>query len=134
MTPTDTKTNRKPKMKIEIKQAPANLTKYTHSVSESAAKNLATRIKELEVAGYVVKSAVSIRSSVPNSYRSAYKMTAPFWVFNRETRQIEMVSGKLENRPNGSTIPAHIIIEGKVTPTGYRALSKANGLVDLIPA
>ena len=121
-------------MKIEIKQAPANLTKYTHSVSESAAANLADRIEELEVAGYVVKSAVSIRSSVPNSYRSAFKMNAPFWSYNSETRQIEMVSGKLENRPNGSTIPAHIIIEGKVTPTGYRALSKANGLVDLIPA
>jgi hypothetical protein len=121
-------------MKIEIKQAPANLTKYTHSVSESAAKNLATRIQELEVAGYVVKSAVSIRSSVPNSYRSAYKMTAPFWVYNSETRQIEMVSGKLENRPNGAAIPAHIYINGNDTPTGYRALSKANGMVDLIPA
>jgi len=121
-------------MKIEIKQAPANLTKYTHSVSESAAKNLATRIEELENAGYKVKSAVSTRSSVPNSYRSAYKMTAPFWVFNSETRQITMVTGKLENRPDGGAIPAHIIIEGKVTPTGYRALSKANGMVDLIPA
>ena len=121
-------------MKIEIKQAPANLTKYTHSVSESAAKNLATRIEELEAAGYVVKSGISTRASVPNSYRSAYKMTAPFWVFNAETRQITMVSGKLENRPKGATIPAHIIINGNDTPTGYRALSKANNLVDLIPA
>ena len=121
-------------MKIEIKQAPANLTKYTHSVSESAAKNLATRIAELEAAGYVVKSGISTRASVPNSYRSAYKMTAPFWVFNAETRQITMVSGKLENRPKGATIPAHIIINGNDTPTGYRALSKANNLVDLIPA
>jgi type II secretory pathway component PulK len=126
--------NRKHQMKIEIKQAPSNLTKYTHSVSESAAKNLATRIADLEAAGYVVKSGVSTRSSVPNSYRSAYKMTAPFWVFNSETRQITMVSGKLENRPNGATIPAHIIINGNDTPTGYRALSKSNNLVDLIPA
>jgi hypothetical protein len=61
-------------------------------------------------------------------------MTAPFWVFNSETRQITMVSGKLENRPNGATIPAHIIIQGSTTPAGYRALSKSNNLVDLIPA
>ena len=121
-------------MKIEIKQAPANLTKYTHSSPESAAKNLALRITELESAGYTVKSGTSTRNAVPNSYRSAYKMTAPFWVFNSETRQITMVTGKLENRPDGGAIPAHIIIEGKVTPTGYRALSKANGMVDLIPA
>ena len=121
-------------MKIEIKQAPANLTKYTHSSPESAAKNLALRITELESAGYTVKSGTSTRNAVPNSYRSAYKMIAPFWGYNCETRQITMVTGKLENRPNGGTIPAHIIIEGNVTPTGYRALSKSNNLVDLIPA
>jgi len=120
-------------MNIEIKQT-SSLTKYTHSSPESAAKNLALRITELESAGYTVKSGTSTRNAVPNSYRSAYKMIAPFWGYNCETRQITMVTGKLENRPNGGTIPAHIIIEGNVTPTGYRALSKSNNLVDLIPA
>lgn len=121
-------------MKITITPAASALTKYTHAAPESAAKDLADRISELEAQGYNVTSAISARSSVPNSYKSAYKMFAPFYLYCGTTRQINLVPGKLENRPRGAAIPAHIIITGSTTPAGYRALSKSNNIVDLIPA
>ena len=122
------------KMKITIAPAAAALTKYTHAAPESAAKDLADRVAELEAQGCKVISATSVRSSVPNTYRSAYKMCAPFYVYFGASRQITLVSGKLENRPRGAAIPAHIFIQGSTTPVGYRALSKSNNIVDLIPA
>ena len=121
-------------MKIEIIAAPATLTKYTHSAPESTAKELAESIAKIEAAGYTVLSATGRRHSVPNAYRSAYKIVAPYYVYCSASREIKMVSGRLQNRPRGSVIPAHIIIQGNATPAGYRALSKRNNLVDLIPA
>lgn len=121
-------------MKITIAPAAAALTKYTHAAPESAAKDLADRVAELEAQGCKVISATSSRSSVPSSYKSAYKMSAPFYVYSGASRQITLVSGKLENRPRGAAIPAHIFIQGSTTPSGYRALSKSNNIVDLIPA
>ena len=121
-------------MKIKIAPSSADLTKYTHAAPESAAKDLADRITRLESQGYTVTSATSARSSVPNSYKGAYKMFAPFFLYCGTTRQINLVSGKLETRPRGAAIPAHIIIQGSTTPAGYRALSKSNNIVDLIPA
>jgi len=121
-------------MKITIAPAAAALTKYTHAAPESAAKDLADRITELESEGYKVTSAISARSSVPNTYKSAYKMFAPFYLYCGTSRQITLVSGKLETRSRGAAIPAHIIIDGSTTPAGYRALSKRNNIVDLIPA
>jgi hypothetical protein len=121
-------------MKITIAPAATALTKYTHAVPPIAAKDLAERIAKLESEGHVVVSATSSRSSVPNNYKGAYKMFAPFYAYCNTTRQINLVSGKLENRPRGAAIPAHIIIQGSKTPAGYRALSKSDNLVDLIPA
>ncbi len=121
-------------MKITITPAASALTKYTHAAPESAAKDLSERISKLESEGYIVSSAISARSSVPNSYKSAYKMFAPFFLYCGTSRQINLVSGKLENRPRGAAIPPHIFIQGSTTPAGYRALSKSNNIVDLIPA
>ena len=121
-------------MKIKIEPAPAALSKYTHSAPDSTAKELAESIAKLEAAGYTVLSATGERHSVPNTYRSAYKMLAPYYSYCGTSREIKMVSAKLENRPRGAAIPAHIIIQGNATPVGYRALSKNNNLVDLIPA
>jgi hypothetical protein len=121
-------------MKIEIAPAAATLTKYTHAAPESAAKDLVERIAKLEAAGHTVIAATSARSSVPNAYRSAYKMLAPVWVYRPETREISLVSAKLQNRPRGAAIPAHIYIHGSETPAGYRALVKRDNSIDLIPA
>jgi len=120
-------------MKIKIAPAATALTKYTHAAPPSAAKDLADRITELEAQGYAIISAISARSAVPNSYKGAYKMYAPFHRFCAATREIKLVLGRLENRPRGAAIPAHIIIQGTETPAGYRALSKANNIIDLIP-
>lgn len=120
-------------MKIKIKPDAA-LAKYTHAAPESAAEDLAERIAELEAAGHTVIAATSARSSVPNAYRSAYKVLAPVWVYCPETREIRLISATLRNRSRGARIPAHIHIQGSETPTGYRALSKRDNAIDLIPA
>ena len=133
MNPLTKKPKQKYKMKITIAPADNALTKYTHCALPSAAKDLADRIDKLEAQGYKVTGGISTRCSVPNSYKGAYKMYAPFYRYCGKTRQISLVPGKLENRPRGGAIPAHLIVEGTETPAGYRALSKANNIIDLIP-
>jgi hypothetical protein len=119
---------------IQITSAPAALAKLTHAAPESAAQDLAERIAELEATGHTVTHATSARLSVPTCYRSAYKLNAPAWVYNADSRTIALTPAKLENRSRGATIPPHILISGSTTPAGYRALRKAENEIDLIPA
>ena len=109
---------------IKIAAEPTDLVKYTHCQSRSAANHLAAAIEELESQGFAVLDAVSSRSAVPNTYKSAYKMSAPFYRFRAETRTIELVNGRLENRPRGSTIPAKFEIAGDKTPKGFRCFNR----------
>ena len=119
---------------IKILPAPATLTKYTHAVDCDAAQKLVAHIEHLENSGFTVTHAVSTRNTVPTSYRSAYKLTAPCYVFDPDTRTITLTPIRLETRPHGRPIPPHIHVEGIITPHGYRALKKTENSIDLIPA
>lgn len=109
---------------ISIETESSSLTKYTHCARPSAAAQLASQIEELEDAGFIVEAATSGRSAVPNSYRGAYKMRAPFYIYSPEKRTITLVDGQLENRPKGASIPSHFCISGDVVPTGYRCFKR----------
>jgi hypothetical protein len=108
---------------IKITPAHAELLAYTHaSLDDSTAQSLARQITELQDGGFVVVDATGARSSVPASYRSAYKMSAPHWYFYGGT--IRAVNAKLENRPKGASIPAVFEIRGNVVPDGYRCFKR----------
>jgi hypothetical protein len=113
----------KTELQIKITPAPAELLAYTHaSLDDSTAHSLARQITELQDGGFVVVDAVAARSSVPTSYRSAYKMSAPHWYYYGGT--IRAVNAKLENRPKGAGIPAVFEIRGHVVPAGYRCFKR----------
>jgi hypothetical protein len=108
---------------IQIIEAPASLKKFTHaSLSDWEANNLAQSIANLTEAGFTVLAANATRSSVPTSYRSAYKMSAPFWIYDGSS--IYAVNAKLENRPRGAAIPANFIVAGNVVPAGFRCFAR----------
>ena len=108
---------------IQIIPAPAELLAYTHSsLDDSTAQSLADEITELNESGFTVVNATAARSSVPASYRSAYKMSAPHWYYNGF--DIFAEHAKLENRPHGATIPAVFEIMGQVVPDGYRCFKR----------
>jgi len=111
-------------IKIKITAAPKELAKFTHaSLSEVDAKSLARRIGVLADRGLDVVSANGARSTVPSSYRSAYKMIAPHWQYSGG--KIVAISAKLENRPRGASIPANFTVRGSVeTPAGFRCTSR----------
>lgn len=119
---------------IQIIPAAPTLTKYTHAAAPAAARDLAAHVAHLEAAGHTVTHAVSRRNTVPTSYRSAHKMTAPCYIFDAAARTITLEPAQLETRPRGRSIPPHIHIEGTTTPPGYRALKKSENSIDLIPA
>lgn len=101
-----------------------DLARYTHAASESTAEHLAAEIGHLEAQGFQVLAATAARASVPLSYRSAWKMTAPFYRFTPESREITLVSGTLPNRPKGATIPAVFLIAGSTVPPGFRCFRR----------
>ena len=113
-------------MKIKIQKAPQSLTKYTHSsLSLNRADSLVDKIKTLEKKGINVFAANGSRSTVPICYRGAYKMNAPFWVY--EKGEIKASNAKLENRTRGSEISADFIILGSVSaPSGFRCSKRTN--------
>tara|TARA_R110000851_G_scaffold84519_2_gene184177 strand:+ start:480 stop:854 length:375 start_codon:yes stop_codon:yes gene_type:complete len=118
---------------IRIKEIDG-LAKYTHSRPLSDAHDIRDRVKALRRAGLVVLGAQGPQSSVPNCYRSAYKTKAPFFVFSADDSAIKRTAANLQNRPNGKRIPAHYYVKGDVkSVSGYRVLSFANGIIDLIP-
>ena len=118
---------------IRIKEIDS-LAKYTHSRPLSDAHDIRDRVKALRRAGLVVLGAQGPQSSVPNAYKSAYKTKAPFFVFSAETSEVKRTLVNLQNRPNGKRIPAHYYVRGNVkSVSGYRVLSFANGIIDLIP-
>lgn len=114
-------------IEIQIEPAPADLLKYIHhTLTECAAESLRRGVEELTAAGLRVHSASGFRNSVPNSYRSAYKLRAPFWVY--KDGKIEATSSRLENRPRGASIPECFVITGEVeTPAGFRCFRRGNG-------
>ena len=113
---------------IQIIPAPAELLAYTHaSLDLSTAKSLAAKITELNESGFTVVNATAARSSVPASYRSAYKMSAPHWYYNGF--DIFAENAKLENRPRGATIPAVFEIMGQVVPEGYRCFKRSEDTI-----
>jgi len=110
--------------RIEIAPASPGLTKYTHCSTRHAAENLRDEIESLEAAGFTVTEAIASRGTVPTSYRSAYKMIAPCYVFYPETREIALITTQLENRPRGHAIPARFEITGDVVPPGFRCFRR----------
>lgn len=121
--------------RITINPEPATLARYTHARTRHSAERLATHIADLEAAGFVVLSARSAKSTVPNSYGpSAYKMHAPYYWFNSETRTIDLVDGKLETRPKGAAIPARFMVAGDKVPAGFRCVARHGESVELVPA
>jgi hypothetical protein len=108
---------------IQIIPAPAELLAYTHaSLDESRAQSLADAIADLNESGFTVLNATASRSTVPASYRSAYKMSAPHWYF--DGCDIIAVNAKLENRPRGAHIPEVFEIAGQVIPEGFRCFKR----------
>jgi len=109
---------------IRIEPAPESLAQYLHaSLSSQAAKSLAAEIETLQGQGIRVISANGARRTVPKSYRSAYKMHAPHWIFVNGA--IIAVDAKLENRSGGVAIPANFTVAGSVpTPEGFRCSSR----------
>jgi len=112
----------------------AKLASYTHASTESAATALRTRIEDLEAAGRTVLAASSARHSVPHCYRSAYKIHAPFYIYDPAAHSITLVSGKLENRSHGKTIPCHLEISGSAVPAGYRCFQRGEARILVRPA
>jgi|3_EtaG_2_1085321.scaffolds.fasta_scaffold03028_5 hypothetical protein len=113
------------------------LSEYTHAVGTGARVQLKKAIKKLEAAGFTVISAKSYRSSVPNSYRQAYRVFAPYYILAPNGR-LKMVQGRLENRSGGAGIPGHIVVKGTRedrgrVPEGMRACKydDKNGTIDL---
>lgn len=111
-------------MKIKIKNAPESFTKHTHaSLSAESAKGLSKQIKTLEKQGIFVISATGAPGTVPTSYRSAYKMNAPYWTY--VNGEITAIDAKLENRSRGASIPSSFTVAGSVpTPEGFRCSSR----------
>jgi hypothetical protein len=116
-------------VEISITQESPDLVKYTHCQTRYAAQILMATILEIESQGMTVEGASSTRSAVPLSYRSAYKMAAPYYIFNTNTRAIVLVNGQLENRPKGLTIPAHFVVSGSVVPTGFRCFKRGEDYI-----
>jgi hypothetical protein len=114
--------------------ADAKLAAYVHAATESAATSLRARIEELEAAGRTVLAARSSRHSVPHCYRSAYKINAPFYVYDPAARTITLVSGKLENRSHGKLIPGQFEILGSAVPAGYRCFRRDESSIMIRPA
>lgn len=118
---------------IQITPAPAELLAYTHaSLDDATAESLAEEITELNESGFTVLNATGARSSVPASYRSAYKMSAPHWQYSGgyyPGGTIRAVNAKLENRPRGATIPAVFEIMGQVVPDGYRCFKRSEDTI-----
>jgi hypothetical protein len=114
---------------IQILPENESLTGYTHCVSRSAAESLAADIAEIEAQGFKVITARSYRCAVPQSYRSAYKMHAPYYVFDGKWREIVLVDGALENRPKGATIPARFVVAGQTVPDGFRCFERGENYV-----
>jgi len=116
--------NKTDKMKIKIKNAPESLTKYTHaSLSDQSAKRLSEQVKGLSKLGIFVISANGSRNTVPTSYRSAYKMNAPYWFY--VNGEIKAIDAKLKNRIRGASIPANFTVAGSVpTPEGFKCTSR----------
>jgi hypothetical protein len=109
--------------KIQIIPAPAELLAYTHaSLDHSTAQSLADEIADLNESGFTVLNATASRSTVPASYRSAYKMSAPHWYF--DGCDIIAVNAKLENRPRGASIPEVFEIAGQIVPEGFRCFKR----------
>lgn len=118
---------------IRIKEIEA-LAHYTHSRPLADAHDIRERVKALRKAGLVVLGAYGQQSSVPICYWAAYKTKAPFFVFSAEKSEVKRTLANLQNRPNGKAIPAHYYVRGDVKSLpGYRVLSFANGIIDLIP-
>ena len=108
---------------IQIIPAPAELLAYAHaSLDDATAQSLARKITKLNESGFTVVNATAARSSVPAAYRSAYKMSAPHWVY--DGCDILATNAKLENRPRGATIPAVFEIAGQSVPDGYRCFKR----------
>lgn len=114
---------------ISIATESAALTKYFHCASRADAEHLASEITALEESGFTVEAATSGRASVPNSYRGAYKIHAPYYVYSPLTREITLVNGKLENRTKGASIPANFCISGDTVPQGFRCFKRGEGLM-----
>jgi len=107
---------------IEIVSSP-DLLKYTHACVESDARALLSDIRELEASGATVVSASSRRSAVPNAYRSASKMNAPYYQFDGET--IQLTPARLQNRPRGHDIKPVFCVEGlTAAPEGFRVFAR----------
>jgi hypothetical protein len=120
------------KTNTEIKiTTDTSLVKYTHCSTLHAATNLRDDIVALESARYAVMSATGSRSAVPNKYKSAYKIHAPFYIFRGGDREIELIDGKLQNRSNGSTIPAHFEIAGSEVPEGFRCFRRNEETIEI---
>ena len=124
----DTRQRNRPKQmtttQIEILAESPSLVKYTHCQARHAAESLAELIRKIESQGFNVLGATSCRSAVPTCYRSAYKMSAPFYIFDAATCSIRLVNGQLETRPRGATIPAHFEVAGSVVPDGFRCFKR----------
>jgi hypothetical protein len=116
-------------VEISITEESTNLVKYTHCQTRYAAQTLMASILEIENQGMTVIGASSTRSAVPLSYRSAYKMAAPYYIFNTNTRSIVLVNGQLENRPKGLTIPAHFVVSGSSVPMGFRCFKRGEDYI-----
>lgn len=114
---------------ITIEPESPGLTGYTHCASRYSAELLAKAIMDLERAGFTVLNACGMRASVPNVYKSAYKMHAPFYKYHAGSRTIELVDGKLENRAIGAAIPAVYEISGQRVPEGYRCFARLEASV-----
>lgn len=68
------------------------LSEYTHAVGTGARIQLKKAIKMLEAVGFTVVIAKSYRISVPNTYRNAYKVFAPYYILAPNGR-LKMVRG-----------------------------------------
>jgi len=109
------------------------LEKYSHAAPIASAEKLAARIEKLESAGFTVLGATGFRRSVPNCYRGAWKIRAPYNVFRAETRTIEMVDAQLETRSNGKLIPSRYEIAGQTVPSGYRCILRKENSIEICP-
>lgn len=108
---------------IEITPAAPEQLKLTHHTLEDRFRDeLCEGISELQSAGAEVIHAAGPRAAVPNSYRSAYKINAPYWEYSGGV--IKPCNGKLENRPRGQQIPARYLVRAEATPAGFRCFQR----------
>lgn len=103
----------------------AQLKRTHHTLDTRYLDDLREGIEALHAAGVEVIEATGIRAAVPNSYRSAYKLVAPFWHYSGG--DFTPVDGKLENRPRGVFIPARFTIRANEAPEGFRCFGHLDG-------